>query len=734
MQANKRIPGSGERMFIKSLNNVQAEAATFGDGPILILAGAGSGKTRVLTSRVAYLIKERGVPAREILAVTFTNKAASEMRSRLDTLLGGASRDLWLGTFHGIGLRILREQSAPGNSGISVYGQDEQIALIKEVLKELNLGDKAMTPKTIAWKISKAKNELLGPDDLLEGGGDFLAERLYKIFSLYQKRLREMNAFDFGDLIAEPVRLLRDNPDILKSYHRRIRHTLVDEYQDTNRAQYEFTGLLCSGTGNLFVVGDPDQSIYAWRGACIDNILRFQQDYPGASVFRLEQNYRCTKMILTAANSLIDRNARRLEKELWTENPEGPPVSYDEAADEREEARLVIKKIKTLREEDPGLQYGDMAVFYRTNAQSRVFEEELLREGMPYAVVGGVRFYERKEIRDAMSYLRVIVNPRDAISFTRIVNSPPRGIGKVTLERIITLAKERGLTLMEALRAADNEGLIKKKGAKGLLDAFAAFSADMGSLSLNELTLRLLEDAGYMHALTEDGSEEAFARMENIFEFVSAIKDFERAVEDATLQDFLDHVSLTSDVDSYDEEAGRVTLMTLHAAKGLEFNVVFIAGLEEGLFPHSRSIDDPEQLEEERRLCYVGMTRAKKRLFLSGAQSRNIFGESRYQIASRFIDEIESDAIELKVAQKAAASSTTPYYTEDDSHVVYDSDGWDEGLGWCVGMRVMHSSFGPGVIEGKSGGGEDVKLTVRFRSGKTRKLMVKYAGLVPMSQ
>ncbi len=721
-------------MFIKTLNSVQAEAATFGDGPILILAGAGSGKTRVLTSRIAWLMRERGVPAREILAVTFTNKAASEMRARLGALLGQAAKELWLGTFHGIGLRILREQSGPGNAGLSVYGEDEQIALIKKVLKELDIGDKAMTPKAIAWKISRAKNELMDPEALLANSRDFLSERLYKIFSLYQKRLREMNAYDFGDLIATPVKILQNNPEILERYHRRIRYILVDEYQDTNKAQYALTKLLSSGTGNLFAVGDPDQSIYAWRGACIDNILQFQEDYPGARVFRLEQNYRCTKKILIAANSLIDKNAKRLDKELWTENPEGPPVQYDEAADEREEARLVIKKIEGLMAKDSTLKYGQMAVFYRTNAQSRVFEEGLLRSGLPYAVVGGVRFYERKEIRDAMGYLRVIVNPRDAISFARIINSPPRGIGRVTLGKISLLAEERGLTLMDALKAASESGLIKKTGAAALIEAFTAFERDLGKVSLHELALRLLEDSGYMHALTEDGSEEAFARMENIFELTSAIKDFEQINEGATLADFLDHVSLISDIDSYDEEAGRVTLMTLHAAKGLEFRVVFIAGMEEGLFPHSRSMDDTDQLEEERRLCYVGMTRAMEKLYLSSARTRNIFGETRYQLPSRFIDEIDREAIQFNTEDRAVKAPGDVYYTTDDSHVEYDMEQWEGAEGtWGVGMRVMHSSFGPGVIEGKSGGGEEIKLTVRFQSGKTRKLLVKYAGLVPLS-
>jgi len=726
-------------MFIKTLNNVQAEAATFGDGPILILAGAGSGKTRVLTSRVAWLMRERGVAAREILAVTFTNKAASEMRTRLGALLGPASKELWLGTFHGIGLRILREQTGMDSAGISVYGEDEQIALIKKVLKELNIGDKAMTPKAIAWKISRAKNELMDPEALLANSRDFLTERLYRIYSLYQKRLREMNAYDFGDLIATPVQIFRNNPEILERYHRRIHYILVDEYQDTNKAQYALTKLLSSGTGNLFAVGDPDQSIYGWRGACIENILQFQDDYPGASIFRLEQNYRCTKKILAAANSLIDKNARRLDKELWTENPEGQLVQYDEAGDEREEARNVIKKIEALMAKNTGLRYGDIAVFYRTNAQSRVFEEGMLRSGLPYAVVGGVRFYERKEIRDAMSYLRVIVNPRDAISFARIINSPPRGIGRVTLGKITDLAAGRGITLMDALKEAAASGLIKKTGAAGLIEAFTSFEKDLGRVSLHELTLRLLEDAGYMIALIEDGSEEALNRQENIFELTSAIKDFEEIVEGATLADFLDHVSLISDIDSYDEEAGRVTLMTLHAAKGLEFRVVFIAGMEEGLFPHSRSMDDTDQLEEERRLCYVGMTRAKEKLYLSSARTRNIFGETRYQLASRFIDEIDRDAISFNTVKKVIKAPTEVYYTTEDSQTGYEEQVWEDsedaapGNGqWRVGMRVKHASFGPGVIEGKSGGRDDIKLTIRFQSGKTRKLMVKYAGLVPI--
>ncbi|MFQ5441728.1 MAG: ATP-dependent helicase [Thermodesulfobacteriota bacterium] len=725
-------------MLLKGLNPLQIEAVTFGDGPLLILAGAGSGKTRVLVSRVAYLIREKKVRPDEILAVTFTNKAAKEMRGRLERLIGESAKGLWLGTFHSLGLRILRKETGAESSGLSVYGDDEQLTLIKEVMKETGLNEKSLTPKSVLWKINRAKNENLNPEEFLSGSGDFFAERVYRVYSLYQKRLREMNCLDFGDLICEPIRLLRSRPALLKSYNNRIRYILVDEYQDTNHAQYIFTRMLSAGTKNLLAVGDPDQSIYAWRGACIENIMDFKTDYPGATVLRLEQNYRSTKKILRAANSVIEKNLQRMDKALWTDNPEGETASYEEAENEYDEARLIIRKIKDLAGNNGGgggAPYREMAVFYRTNAQSRVFEEQLIRESIPYSVVGGVRFYDRKEIRDAIAYLRVMANPADAISFSRVVNTPARGIGKVTLKKIITLAREKNLTLIDALREVRETGLLTKGGAKEFIDAALDFRSGLGSVAIHELALRLLEDSGYIHALQEENTEEAFARIENIFEFISAIRDFETVTPGAGLEDFLDHISLISDIDSYEETPNRLTLMTLHSAKGLEFRVVFIAGLEEGLFPHSRSMDDEGELEEERRLLYVGMTRAKKKLLLTSARSRNVFGESRYQLPSRFIDEIDPAHLELKGEARYGTDkdndSDDVYYTTEESQIE-DLPSMESGGGFMVGMKVMHKKFGVGVIKESSGRGEDIKLTVKFFEGGTKKLAARYAGLVPV--
>ncbi|GMR04164.1 MAG: DNA helicase PcrA [Thermodesulfobacteriota bacterium] len=720
-------------MFLKGLNPLQIEAVTFGDGPLLILAGAGSGKTRVLTSRIAYLIREKGVRPEEVLAVTFTNKAAKEMRSRLEKLIGEKANKLLLGTFHSLGLRILREASGRMQGGISVYGDDEQLALIKTVMKETGLSDKALTPKNIMWRINRAKNENLSPGEFLSQSGDFFAERVFSVYDLYQKRLREMNALDFGDLICEPIRLLKSRPALLKSYQDRIRYILVDEYQDTNHAQYIFTRIFSSGTKNLLAVGDPDQSIYAWRGACIDNIMDFQKDYPGAEVLRLEQNYRSTGKILGAANSVIEKNLQRMDKNLWTENPEGEPASHEEAEDEHDEARRIIKKVKDLAGEKgrDHVAYREMAVFYRTNAQSRVFEEKLIREGIPYTVVGGVRFYDRKEIRDAISYLRVMANPADAISFARIVNTPARGIGKVTLKKIIAMSRAKSITLIDALAEAQAAGLVTKTGAARFIDALKAFRDNAQTESLHELTLRLLEDSGYIHALQEEKTEEALGRIENIFEFISAIKDFEGMNPGAVLSDFLDHIALISDIDAYEGRNNRLTLMTLHSAKGLEFRAVFIAGLEEGLFPHSRSMDDEGQLEEERRLLYVGMTRAMERLFLFSTRTRTVFGETRYQTASRFIDEIDPSFIERKADPGVKIHTDQVYYTTEESQLD-DIPIMDSGGAYAVGMKVMHKKFGVGVIKDKSGAGEEIKLTVKFFNCGTKKLVARYAALVPV--
>ncbi|MBI5344277.1 MAG: UvrD-helicase domain-containing protein [Deltaproteobacteria bacterium] len=730
-------------MHLNDLNPTQKEAVTFGDGPLLILAGAGSGKTRVLTSRIAFLVMERGIRPENSLAVTFTNKAAGEMRERLASLMGDKASALWLGTFHGVGLRLLRrEASVSGISpNLTVYDDNDQLSLIKQVMEELAMNEKSLAPKAVAARINQAKNEDIGPAEYLLRSGDFFSERVAKVYPLYQKRLKEMDAMDFGDLICEPMRLLKNNPRLLEKYLDRFRYILVDEYQDTNRAQYRLTKLLSSGTRNLLAVGDPDQSIYAWRGADIGNILDFERDYPDAAIFKLEQNYRSTRQILSAANSVIEKNMKRMKKNLWTENHEGSPVQFEEAEDEYREAELVIKRLRGLMA-GKAIGYGDIAIFYRTNAQSRVFEERLIREGIPYAIVGGVKFYDRKEIKDAIAYLKSIANPNDALSLLRIINTPPRRIGKATFDRIIAISRDKGITPHHALKEAFEDGTLNKTNAREFINAASAFRKDLGGLSLHELTLRLMEDSGYMRMLQAEGTEEAYERIENLFEFVSAVKDFEAANQGANLQDFLDHIALISDIDLYKDKADRLTLMTLHSAKGLEFKAVFIVGMEEGLFPHSRSAEDPEELEEERRLCYGGMTRAKEHLYLMSAGRRTVYGEERTQARSRFIDEIAPEFIATaepeydREARSFSAFTATSCgevrYTGDDSQIApYSFDGAPQSE-WRIGMKVKHPLFGVGVIKERSGQGDNAKLTVSFKDAGIKKLAVKYAGLMAM--
>ena len=727
--------------FLKSLNPTQLEAVTFGDGPLLILAGAGSGKTRVLAARIAFLVRKLGIAPESILAVTFTNKAAGEMRERLLALIGDSAKSLWLGTFHSLGLRLLRRESRVLglNGDLTVYNDDDQLSLVKQVMAELKMNEKTIAPKAMLARINQAKNSNIGPVEYAKLVDDFIAERAAKVYTLYQKKLREMGCLDFGDLICEPINLLRQHPNVLERYKSLFQYLLVDEYQDTNRAQYMLTGMLASGSRNLLAVGDPDQSIYAWRGADISNILDFEKDYPDATVLRLEQNYRSTRHILSAANSVIERNAKRLDKTLWTENHEGCQLVHEEARDEYDEARAVIRKLRE-RISKSSLSYRDCAIFYRTNAQSRVFEELLIREGIPYAIVGGVRFYDRTEIKDALAYLRIISNPNDSISLQRIINKPARGIGKVTLDKTIAISNDLSIPLLEAFREAQDRGLLGKTKTKAFLEAYDSFRVHMGKLSLHELALQLLEDAGYMMMWQEENTQEATERVENLFEFISAIKDFEAANPGASLSDFLDQVALIADIDNYEEKSDRLTLMTLHSAKGLEFKAVFLVGMEEGLFPHSRSAEDPSQLEEERRLCYVGMTRAREELYLFSARARSVYGESRYQARSRFIDEIDPQHILLANEEPAPRKTvfTMPdevYYSPEDSSPSSGEAQEHEGqaLPWRVGMKVTHPSFGVGIIRERSGAGPDLKVTVNFKDAGVKKLAIKYAGLTPLS-
>ncbi len=722
--------------ILSSLNPAQAEAVRAKDGPVLVLAGAGSGKTKVLASRIAYLVLEMGIDPSAIAAVTFTNKAAGEMRARLKCMIGGPAEGLLLGTFHSVGLRILmREAEMAGyKRGMTVYSADDQLSLVKKAMHELKINEKVHSPKVVLARIEQAKNNATGPEEYCgEYGSDFLSQRVSGIYSLYQRLLREMNSVDFGDLISLPVMLFRKNPALLERYQSNTRYILVDEYQDTNRAQYLFASLLAGSRQNIFAVGDPDQSIYSWRGADVGNILDFKKDFPDALVLKLEQNYRSTKVILDAANSVIGNNRGRMEKTLWTDRAGGALIRYDEAEDERDEARLIIKSIKARMPEARGLKYSDIAVFYRTNAQSRVFEEELMRHGLPYAIVGGVRFYDRKEIRDALAYLRVIANPDDAISLLRVINTPARGAGDATIEKIEVLSKERGISFFEALRRGVNEGLIARPKLKAFADSIDGFMKNQGSIALNELLLRLLEDSGYMSMLYDEG-DEGLDRVENIFELVKAVKDFEKTNEGAVLTDFLNHVSLISDVDSYEQGIERITLMTMHSAKGLEFRVVFISGMEEGLFPHSRSLDDENALEEERRLCYVGMTRAMEALFLSSARTRGVFGETRQNMRSRFVSEIPEGLVEFRGAcvsrEKTVYEAIDAHYEKED--IVYEYDDAD-AFALRRGMRVMHPSFGIGIIKDLSGPSGDMKATVDFASSGRKKLALRYTSLAPVS-
>ncbi|MBI5286494.1 MAG: UvrD-helicase domain-containing protein [Deltaproteobacteria bacterium] len=631
-------------MNLTSFNPQQQEAIEYEGGPLLILAGAGSGKTSVLTHRIAHLVTKRKVPPHNILAVTFTNKAAGEMRERLERILGPRAKDLWLGTFHSLGLRILRNVGyrIGLDPNFIVYDEDDQLALVKLCMSELSIDEKTFNPRAILHHIDQAKNSGISPKEYRANITDIFREAVALVYELYQKRLRDNNALDFGDLILEPLRLFREAPSVLKEYQTRFCHILVDEYQDTNRTQYLLINYLAARHKDLCVVGDPDQSIYGWRGADINNILDFERDYPDANVIRLEENYRSTKNILRAANSLIEKNIERKEKTLWTNNPDGEPVSFFMARDEHAEAHIVTGQIKEMVFQE-GRSYREFAIFYRTNAQSRVFEEYFLQHGIPYTIVGGLRFYDRKEIKDSLAYLRVLSNPGDSLSLFRIINIPPRGMGKSTLGKVSSIAGEENIPLFDALKVVFDRGVIPRTKGGDFVALIERYKGLIGSMPLHKLARGLLEDSGYIRMWEDEGTEEGESRVENIHELISAIKEFETTREDITLRDFLDQVALISDIDTYEDKHNRVTLMTLHSAKGLEFLVVFIVGIEEGLFPHTRSLNGErfDELEEERRLCYVGMTRAMERLFLLSAMERTIYGYTRTQTPSRFLKEIE---------------------------------------------------------------------------------------------
>jgi DNA helicase-2/ATP-dependent DNA helicase PcrA len=703
--------------ILAELNPAQREAVEAPEGPILVVAGPGSGKTRVLTHRVAYLIKHYGVSPYRIMAVTFTNKAAQEMKERLHRLLGPQLCQITIGTFHAICVRILRReaQHLPYDRDFVIYDDGDQLSLIRQCLKELDLDEKDFSPRAIQNAISRAKSQLIGPQEYVPTS--YKHEATARVYHRYQQLLLENNALDFDDLLMVTVQLLRHNEEVMHKYQRLYQHILVDEFQDTNVAQYAILKLLAGEHRNLFVVGDEDQSIYAWRGADFRNVQRFRDDYPDARVILLEQNYRSTETILEAAHNVIARNVQRVPKALWTENEPGVPVTAYEAYDGEEEAQYVLQEIRRLVAED-SYELGDLAVMYRTNAQSRALEEVFVRAGVPYKLIGATRFYERREIKDVLAYLRVIHNPRDAISLYRIINVPRRAIGRKTLDRLEAWAESNGVSLYDALkllREEKEDEALDRRGRNSLLDflelmeELIAASREMDVLELLDLTL---EGTGYA-AYVRDGSDEGEERWENIEELRSVAQEYASLPAGESLTAFLEDVALVSDVDNLDEQVKAPCLLTLHMAKGLEFPVVFIVGLEEGMLPHSRSMDTPEELEEERRLCYVGITRAKKRLYLLHTFRRILFGRDELSEPSRFLRDIPARLFQ-------GAEDTEPRRSPPQPTTI---------ARFRAGNRVRHPQFGEGIVLNSKLSGEDEEVTVIFESVGAKRLLTNFADL-----
>jgi len=723
--------------ILDDLNEEQREAVTHGDGPLLVFAGAGSGKTRVLTCRAAYLIHERGVEPFRILAVTFTNKAADEMRARLRRLLGGQHWELWIGTFHAICARILRADGELVGvpSGFTVFDESDQNALMKDCVRDLQLNPDQFQPPRILGEIGRAKNELIGPRDYYNWrGGSAYAEIVSRAYQLYQQRLAENKALDFDDLIVYVVWLFERHPEVLERYQDRFHYVLVDEYQDINFAQYRFISQLAAKRRNLTVVGDDDQAIYGWRGADMRIIMRFDEDYPEAQVIKLEQNYRSTQNVLRAAWEVVRRNRTRREKRLWTQAPPGEPIACHRAADEHAEALFVADTIEHLRLHE-GRSYRDFAVLYRVNAQSRVFEKVFVSRGLPYRIVGGLRFYDRAEIKDMLAYLRVLNNPADSVSLKRIINAPPRGIGATTLQHLEQAARERNMSLLEACRhaAAIPELGPRAQQAVGqfvsLLDHLFAQAA---TASVTELTEAVVEQSGYRLALEGEGTIKARGRLDNVRELSSATREYEDSVEEPRLGGFLENVALLASVDMLEEGVEALLLMTLHSAKGLEFPVVFVVGLEEGLFPLARATfsDNPLELEEERRLCYVGLTRAKERLFLTSAESRTIFGATAYTKVSRFLEDIPKELCEPlgPTSPRRITWETADIARSTEAQQILIEAGGGEPP-FRAGDRVRHEKFGDGMVVSVSAKDGDVMVSVAFPQKGIKKLDLQYTRL-----
>ncbi len=760
--------------LLEGLNNKQYEAVVQTEGPCLVIAGAGSGKTKVLTHKIAYLIQEKGIKPWNILAITFTNKAAKEMQERVEKLVGEDAKNLWMGTFHSVCVRILRKwiDRIGFDSSFIIFDASDQRTLIKQCIKELNLDDKMFTDRGVLAEISNAKNEMLEPENYkARVNGDFRKEKIADVYGLYQNKLQKNNAIDFDDIINYTIKILSENPDILEHYTEKFHYVLVDEYQDTNKAQFTLITLLASRYGNITVVGDNDQGIYSFRGADIKNILNFEKDFPGTTIIKLEQNYRCTGNILKAANSVIKNNETKYDKKLWTENDEGELPKFYVGNDEYDEGRFIAEQIEHLKRQEK-YRYSDFAVLYRMNTQSRAIEEILRREDIPYKIIGGLKFYERKEIKDIIAYLRLIQNEADDLSLQRIINEPKRGIGKTSLEQAQAIAGNLGISMFNVIKRADEFGLNRLfASSREFIEIIEGLEKDKDSLGITELVKEILNRTGYTKALENENTVEAENRIANLEEFLTVTMEFEEEEADNNLPDFLEGITLSSDIDGMEESEDSVTLMTLHSAKGLEFPVVFLVGMEEGIFPGYKSIGEQKELEEERRLCYVGITRAKNNLFLTCAKQRTIFGSTSCNAMSRFVREIPKDLLdgfedvqETKNRQFGDMPYTWHYGDRQNS---YNSNvktySFNENRDTMVaaakpknsfafrtaesflnslnktadidlskfaqGQRVYHKKFGEGTISNLEPEGNDMKVDIDFDKVGHKRLMAKFAGL-----
>ena len=721
--------------LLTGLNKEQQQAVQHTEGPLLILAGAGSGKTKVLTVRIAHLLAQ-GVNPYEILAITFTNKAAKEMKSRVEGLVGDVANRIWLSTFHSFCAKFLRfelDNFLGYNSNFTIYDTSDSQAVIKAALKALNLDDKYYPVGAMIAAISDAKNKLLFASDFRKQARDFYQQKVADVYEYYERELRKNNALDFDDLLLVAVKLLQSNEAVLDKYSKRFRYVMIDEYQDTNHAQYLLAKLLASHWKNIAVVGDADQSIYAWRGADIQNILDFEKDYPNCTSIKLEQNYRSTKIILDAANAVIENNEGRPKKNLWTDKTEGAKIQHFTAQSEHEEAAFIGDTIAK-KHDIQGVPYGDMAILYRTNAQSRVLEEALIKRALPYTMVGGTKFYDRKEIKDVLAYLRVLYNPFDDLSLLRIINVPKRSIGATTVAKLQDYARANGTSLFMTLTQLHLVDTIKGK-TKEKLEEFGilifTLVAEMEDRTVLDILESILDRTSYLAQLEESTDPQDQARAENIGELLSVAKDFQDTNPTGTVEDFLEQVALVNDVDSFEQEESKVTLMTLHAAKGLEFPIVFLGGLEEGLFPHSRTLMNPEEIEEERRLAYVGITRAEKELYISNATTRTVFGRTSSYLPSRFIDEIPEELVDGLRAKRKVPDDIkrhVPQHMSVTSRPVTKPIVRNEVIAdWKIGDTAIHSKWGNGKVINVAGEGAGMKLTIEFPTQGVRVVMAKFA-------